>query len=246
MFFSLNIWPILDGQKERKAIYNTISSKKIQNKIETVFTQNGLRNYLIQIYSHQKWTGSYWNHFRPIEECLRKRYKDGSTLLTYTFEEKNLDEVLKLKEYIRDFCGMGKNSIHISDNEEESKQIIDIVSSDATVRFMNYCLPDQDIRFARILDGIKKQAIKCKIAPEEFLIVSDCVYNLYNRAKIRKISWIPIGKESVELNKKNSREYAELYEKWDHEIKKKENQITYFGFRFVVPELIDKMRKEIL
>lgn len=202
MFFSLNIWPILDGQKERKAIYNTISSKKIQNKIETVFTQNGLRNYLIQIYSHQKWTGSYWNHFRPIEECLRKRYKDGSTLLTYTFEEKNLDEVLKLKEYIRDFCGMGKNSIHISDNEEESKQIIDIVSSDATVRFMNYCLPDQDIRFARILDGIKKQAIKCKIAPEEFLIVSDCVYNLYNRDKIRKISWIPIGKESVELNKK--------------------------------------------
>lgn len=29
MFFSMNIWPILDGQKEREAIYNTISSKKI-------------------------------------------------------------------------------------------------------------------------------------------------------------------------------------------------------------------------
>lgn len=244
MIFAANIWPVVNHQQQRQYIIDEIKNHgQYIRTIETSLTKLGLRNYLVEIYGHQQWSGNLRNRFRQINSCVNRRYKPDTTMLTCVFQEESLENVLKIKDDIRKYCGLGKDSIHISDSESEAKYMIDLLEKENNLALLNNYQPDKFRCFTKNLDKIKKQGRYCGMEPKDFLIVSKAVYALYNIKKIKEISWISTGKEDVELRRLNGHEYNQIFNQFQEQWVKKENQVWFYGFRFVNIELIKEMDK---
>ena len=243
MIFVANIWPAMDSKEKREHIPDIIESYgRIIRTIETLMTRQGLRNYQLQIYSHQKWVGNLRNHFRQVEGCVKNRYLEGSTLQTYVFECSDIEKALNLKNEIRDYCGMEKDSIHISDDEKESESMLNLLENPNNLELMNHCLPDKYRVFTRNLDRLKKMGKSSGMNPDDFLIVSDAILSLYNIQKYNKISWVETGKESKQLDKLNQKEYEKQILKWKDEIENPDNHVVFLGFRFITKDMLDKIK----
>jgi hypothetical protein len=110
------LWPIgIQKDKEAKEIFKNIV---YENKIK--LNHNGAHNLLSQIYYGEKWLGCIENNFSGANAKLIECFKTFDEFSIIAFESNNLDEVLKIKEDIRDLFGVGKHSIHITDTKEES------------------------------------------------------------------------------------------------------------------------------
>ena len=84
MVFVVSIWPVLDSEEKRREIHKILEDcGTVREKVETKLTRLGLRNFLLQIYGEQKWTGNLRNRFKHLDKYLDIRYKENSSLLTY-------------------------------------------------------------------------------------------------------------------------------------------------------------------
>lgn len=206
--FVANIWPAADGKEKRQQVnsviekYGTVVAKK---KIH--LTYQGYRNYMLQIYSHHDWVGTFENYFKGVMSKVDACYADDRDLLIYIFECDNLDRVLKLKEEIRNLFEIGNHSIHISDNQIESVQMVELVLNQNSLDLMNNCKPDKYLEFTSLLKKYKDKVTNNKQARIESVIVSDSVLSLYEIRPVNIISWI--SEMDVDYCE-NSREYESL------------------------------------
>ena len=71
MKFIANIWPVAVADGYTDTIIKELEKEGpilSIHKIELNYT--GLRNYMVQIYRHEKWSGNFHNHFRGIPAKL--------------------------------------------------------------------------------------------------------------------------------------------------------------------------------
>lgn len=244
MVFAVNIWPVLDSEEKRIQIYHMlVDCGTVSKKVETKMTRLGLRNYLLQIYGEQKWTGNLRNHFKHLDKYVDMRYKEDSSLLTYICECSSREKLLSVMDQIRLSCDLNEEAFYVSDNPQQTDTMLDLLENENNIMLMNYYEPDLYRMFTKNLDKMKKLGEVCGISPRDYLIVSDAVLALFNLEPFARISWIPIGKESERLNRLNRREYEGILAEWQGEINKPENQVSYLGFRFISLDMLRKMNK---
>lgn len=246
MMFVANIWPIMDSLEKRRIISTMIEEYgTVERIIETNFTRKGLRNYLLQIYTGQKWTGSLRNHYRQVWKCVNARFKEDSSMQSYVFSCDSLEQVLEFKDRARRICGIGKHAMHICDDECEANVMLELLESPNNLELMNGYMPDHYRCFTRNLDRIKKYCEMAGIDIGELVIVSDAVKSLYEVKPCRKISWISLSKGMEHfpdcLERLNSREYDKCINRWIKEIRNPDNQVRFCGFRFITLQLLQKI-----
>lgn len=131
------IWPVADEQKipMAEAVLRQLGSIVCTKDVELTYA--GMRNFMILLYGHQPWAGTFENHYRGIAGKLDACYCEGKPVKTYVFHAPSLAAVLAAKESIRRLLGIGKNSIHISDNRKETKDMIRLLYDSDSVRLLN-------------------------------------------------------------------------------------------------------------
>lgn len=131
------IWPVADEQKipMAEAAIRQLGSIVYTKDVELTYA--GMRNFMILIYGHQPWAGTFENHYLGIKGKLDACYCEGKPVKTYVFYAPSLAAVLAVKESIRRLFGIGKNSIHISDNRKETKDMIRLLYDPDSVRLLN-------------------------------------------------------------------------------------------------------------
>ena len=131
------IWPVADEQKipMAEAAIRQLGSIVYTKDVELTYA--GMRNFMILIYGHQPWAGTFENHYLGIKGKLDACYCEGKPVKTYVFYAPSLAAVLAVKESIRRLLGIGKNSIHISDKRKETKDMIRLLYDPDSVRLLN-------------------------------------------------------------------------------------------------------------
>ena len=76
-----------------------------------------------QIYYGEEWLGNVKNHFRGANAKLIECFKTFDEFNVIAFEAENLEDVLKIKNNIRELFGVGKHSIHITDTKDETLRV---------------------------------------------------------------------------------------------------------------------------
>ncbi len=133
------IWPTAKGNDAEieKIIPNIVYRKDIQ------LNSNGAHNLLSQIYYGEDWLGNIENNYKGSKAKLVECFKTFDPIRAIAFQANTLDEVLKIKDRIRDVFNVGKHSIHITDTKEEAIRVVRVVFNSNGIHFLNYAKPNK-------------------------------------------------------------------------------------------------------
>ena len=169
------LWPIgINKDKEVKGIFkNIVYEKKIK------LNHNGAHNLLSQIYYGEEWLGSVENDFKGSKGKLVECFKTFNEFSVIAFQATSLDEVLKIKDNIRDIFGVGKHSIHITDTKEEVIRVARVVFNDNGLHFLNYAKPNRYISTHKKIEEFKKFIKQNNLDTKDLLIDSSFILSCY-------------------------------------------------------------------
>ncbi|MBR1676860.1 MAG: hypothetical protein IJ706_06105 [Clostridia bacterium] len=146
-------WPTADLSKRDKALNLIEENYKIIFNSEYSLSRNGLRNFMIQIYQQQDWIGSFEDHFKGVMGKVDACFIPQNTTETTLFLGGSLDKVLSLKDDIREIFKIGKHSVHISDTNNETLLMAELLFNYNSVHALNYGEID---KYPNIFNEIKK------------------------------------------------------------------------------------------
>ena len=169
------LWPTAKGYDEEieKIIPNIVYRKEIK------LNPNGAHNLISQIYYGEEWLGSVEDDFRGSQGKLVECFNNFEPVRIIAFQAESLNEVLEIKDKVRDIFNVGKHSIHITDTKEEAIRVARVAFNDNSIHFLNYAKPNQYISTYRKI-GIFKQFIKKnKINLNDVVLDSGIVLSVY-------------------------------------------------------------------
>ena len=138
------IWPkAADPIKRRDAIglidkeYNIIYTKTFKPS----FRQ--FDRLIAQIYMHDDWVGNIENGFSGSKGKSLLTFQKDADLTFVVFEGFGKEGIIRFKERVRNIFQIGKHSIHITDNLEQTAFLADIILNRNSLRFLEEGNPDK-------------------------------------------------------------------------------------------------------
>ena len=145
------IWPSATGSEIKidNIIPNIVYKKNI------VLNYNGAHNLLTQIYFKEKWLGTVQSNYKGCHAKVVECFKTKNAIRAYVFKSKSIDDVLKIKEAIRDHFKIGKHSVHITDTHEEAIRISKLLFNSNSLHFLQFAKPNNFFPYMIVLTDIK-------------------------------------------------------------------------------------------
>jgi hypothetical protein len=235
------LWPIgINKDKEVKEIFkNIVYEKKIK------LNANGAHNLLSQIYYGEKWLGDVKNHFSGANAKLVECFKTFDEFSVIVFEANNLDEVLKIKDNIRDVFGAGKHSIHITDTKEEAIRVARVVFNDNGLHFLNFAKPTKYISTYNKVAQFKKFIFENNLDVEDVIIDSSMILSVYGIREAKNIYFLSKKDINVKFEDINLHNEELKYYKMDLEdiIYDSRNYFCFEDLKFISFDLLYEMKK---
>lgn len=132
------IWPASPVEKRKQVLDLINKNGKIIYERDVQLDFEGLRNLMVQIYGHQEWIGSTDDEFIGVNGKVGPCYVPGVPCKIVLFEGGELEEVLKMKDDIREIFNIGKHALHISDTLEETQLMTSLLFSNSSVLSLNF------------------------------------------------------------------------------------------------------------
>ncbi len=235
------LWPAGKFKGDIKQFFNGVFYRK---KIK--LNENGAHNLLSILYRGQDWLGAREKNFPGVKNKLLKCFLEFSDFEVVFFKEENLNLVLERKGKFRNVCGIGKDSIHITDSYEEAIEAAEMVLNDNSIHFLNFAKPNKFLNFHEKLSKIKNEISINKISSDDFLLDGGMVLEAYGLRKASDIDYLALENS---LDKSLADCHNEEYLKYRKDIDinemiyNPENFFYFCGFKFSSIENLIKLKK---
>ena len=219
--------------------FNVIYKKDIE------FTYDGLRNFMIQVYKNDNWTGNINNNYKGIDSKVSNCYSTDKTSF-YIIEEDDTNKISSIKNSIRKKIGIGNHSIHTSDNKNETIDILNMILNNNTINFLNKAKIFKFKNKIIELNKTKELLIENKISLDKVVLDGSVVLALYGLRENKDIDAI-IGNDEIKKVKDIidvHNDELKMYNKTvDDIIYNPKNYFYYDGLKYISLELL-KIKKE--
>lgn len=224
------IWPTAVGQdsKIEEIIPNIVYRKEISLNV------NGAHNLLSQLYYGEDWLGSVEDDFKGTRGKLVECFKTFDPIRVIAFQAESLDEVLQIKEKIRDVFKVGKHAVHITDTKEEALQTARMVFNDNALHFLNYAKPNKYASTHKKIDDFKLFIKENNLDSNDLLLDSSIILSVYGLREASDTDYFCSDNSKIKSNFDDINMHDEVLECYDE--KKNEmiyNQKFYFYFNDV-------------
>lgn len=123
-------WPRINSEQKRKAINIVSSSCEVYYSRLVHVSLKSLSLLVANIYRSQDWVGNKANDYAGAYHKALSCYGPSRQAQFVFFQGQGLDEILAMKEGIRQLFPYDKHSLHISDTDEETEDISRLVLTD--------------------------------------------------------------------------------------------------------------------
>ena len=148
--YTVCLWPAAyDVEKLRQVEHMIRSCADIAFQKELKLNYQAVEQLMISFYHHMAWTGTVENGFQGVASKAKSCFQSGAPTTVYVIGGAKLDEVLALKQRIRDLYAIENSSVHITDTHEEALEAGKLLLHRNSVDFMNLCDPYQDPVFMK-------------------------------------------------------------------------------------------------
>lgn len=197
-------------------------------------TEVGKHNFIIELYKNEKWLGNYRDDFIGAINKKNLCFSNNKDLKIIIFQSTTKEEVDKLKYKLRKKASLGKNSVHISD-DNNFQHILNILFSEESLNFINMIKYSKLKTNFTLTNKLKELILKKNLDIEDFIISGSFIMSLYNLRKNNDIDLINSLKlNSEDLSTKNlyisdHNKYIKYYNKSKYELIYNQSNYLYFN-----------------
>lgn len=132
------LWPRM-GTSKNKNIASSVFRQEfdILYEKEIRMSLNNLTKFIYEIYKHQDWVGNEKNNFQGAKSKATQCYGNSKTVRFVFFKSKSLQNVLDVKDKIRAIYKLDKHALHITDNHQETEDIVQLILTNKVKEFEN-------------------------------------------------------------------------------------------------------------
>lgn len=214
------VWPIAGKLHKDNKIESLIKQYgKIVYKKKCKLNYNGLKNMQILAYSHQDWVGTPNDGYEGVGSKTNMCFANADTTF-YVIEGGCTRDMVELKDKIRDVFNIGKHSVHITDNYQESLTMLRVVLNKNSLWIMNNCKLYSD---AVLMDRIKNET-----KDGDYFLNPECTLALFGKKDANTVD--------LKIDQSHFLDYQHDYSTF----------FWLYNRKFLVPKLCEKMTGDVL
>lgn len=161
------LWPKMGNIKNRE-----FATNYFKDHFQLWYLKNlrmslgGLSRFVYQIYKSQDWVGTETDGFKGAKNKAISCYSNNGLVQFVVFKADSIDEVIKAKDEIRNHYGLEKHALHISDNDDETSEILELVLTERKNEFTDASgrLSDRMDETVQIFRNVYWIGLKVKLA----------------------------------------------------------------------------------
>ena len=248
-----NLYTVCLFPSHNKSIDSLLEKIKNNSKIIYVkkvkLNNNGKNNFIHNLYHGESWLGSKNNNFPGVHEKSKYCFSQGDYVHVALIEQDNPNNLLLLKQNLRDICDVGKHSVHINDTQDETWRIASSVYNKNSVEFLNSKKTYGEISktntntFDKLFKHYQTMILNRKDS-NDFCVDASAVLSAFNLRDCRDLDFLHlynIGDLSVDINCHNEEEKYYTQSRKDI-ITDPRNHFYYFGLKFASIKIIKDMK----
>lgn len=244
--YAICLWPrAVDTGDIRKKVETIISeSADIIYKKEIMLSNRALEYLIMQIYCGYDWLGEVETGFAGAKGKANDCWAENSSTIVYFVEGPELNEILKLKNRIRDIFNVGNHSVHITDTNKEAVDIANIVLNKNSLDLMERGCPVNSRKLNILIDNFKNQVKIENKNLDDFVIDSSAVMCLYGLRQIKDLDYICLGDGIENIENIDNHEICEHFHEYSKgELIKNPKYHLYFnGVKFITLDCVMKFK----
>lgn len=126
----------------------------------------GLTRLIYESYKHQDWVGDASNDFKGARSKALSCYASHGNVHVVLFQAEDLDGVVSAKEVIRAHYQLDKHALHITDDDQETKEMMHLVFTEQAKQFQDTSsqVKDKAKEYITIFKNVYWLNFKVKIA----------------------------------------------------------------------------------
>jgi hypothetical protein len=232
------IWPSAD----KKIDYLNYFEKVIFEK-KITFNVNGAHNFVSQVYREHNWVGSFEDGYNGSIVKVSETFKNYSFLHIVFFENDNFDEVIKLKDKLRNIFKIDKSSVHITDNNQETNDLAKLLLNENSIHFLNHAKPNKYGSVYNKLKKFKNILDSEAINLNEIILAGSTSLGVYGLREINDIDYLSSNPNLLKYGIDNHNSELVHYGKTINELIYNPKHHFYFnGFKFISMESLKKFK----
>lgn len=240
------VWPRADQNKSHEINEIFEEKTKLIYSKEVLLNYNGFMNLLIHVYGHQQWCGNIENQYKGIKNKVDRCFKENVPITIYLFEGMTLDEVIELKQEIRNVFSIGNDSIHISDNSEESLLMAHMLLNHNSVHALNNADMTKEKDYIKKIQYFDAELRKNNVDTDDVLIDSSGVLGIYGLRRPSDIDYLSfvmirnINNDNIDEHDRNIKYHSKSKEDI---IFNPNNYLYAYGLKFLSLNALYDMKK---
>lgn len=243
--YVVTVFPVAE-EKEKRIIDILSKHGSIFYRKDIFLTERGLWNLMRQLYWGEPWAGDYSNHFPGERHKARWVFKKDKPVRVYVITADSIENVLMAKQEIRAIFGLGNNSVHTTDERDETIRIAEQLLSANTIHLFNNSTYIYDHRFESLVLQIKEWIANNNFNKDNFCVDGSsvlCVYGIRPAADLDILhSYYPALDANNRLINSHNQELKAYNLHEDDIVHNPENHFYYNGLKFTSIELLRRFK----
>lgn len=244
--FMACLWPKADSDRMDDVESKLRSIGHIIYAQDVYLTYQGMCNLMAQIYGHQSWTGSIENHFSGVRGKADACYRENKPIRTYLFEASDVDLVVEIKRQIREIFQIENHSIHISDNQNETIDMVELLYNRNSVEFLNRADPYKYSKVYNKIRELKELIERNGYDRSRFIIDSSAVLEAYGLRQAADLDFLTdyVFEEENQIEEADNHRSQLPYHNVSllEMLYDPENYFYFEGMKFLAPQRLIEMK----
>lgn len=168
-------------------------------------------------------------------------------MIVYVLENDSFDEILALKQEVRKFVGLEKHSIHITDNQLESIQTLNLLFNKNSIDHLNISIPDKYAKFNNKIKIYKEKIKKNNLNISDFIVDSSGVIGVFGIRDCNDLDFLSLSDRQYLIEQKGIEKHDSELQYYninkDSMIYDPRNYFVYNDLKFITLQVLKEMKK---
>lgn len=241
------LWPRAKGYENEVESIIKDTCEVVYKKDKIKLSYNGLRNFIVQAYATHHWVGNIEERFKGATPQIQGCYDKDGMIVTYVLQCDSLEDILRVKDKIRDLYKIGNYSVHSTDNQVETITLANLLLNNNSIEFMNNGNPDYYVDFSKKLNSYKENIINQNLNEEDFIVDSSSILALYGLRNPEDIDFISLSDNYHLIENsfiENHNKYIRYYERTIVDLVMNPQSYFYYNeMKFTSLNVLKKFKK---
>jgi hypothetical protein len=230
------IWPVAQDIREKISEFfdDIVYSKEIE------LNQNGFFLLTYLCYRESHWVGNVYNGFSGVYNKIKYTSGNSNKVTILIINGNNSQDITKIKHSVREFCGIGNHSIHITDTKNQAIELTAILNNNS-IHFLNNAKPFRHISNFKMLQEF--YSILPENMFEDVAIDASMVMSIYGIREAADLDYISLSKFPIIGYDSHNKLYEHFPKKINELILNPEFHFSFMGLKFISLRSILEFKK---